>query len=99
MYTALCGIALLKVMSDFLILKGRNYIEITNSKIRVSQSFKNKGAEGLILDRRNWKSKTPEARRAWQVGGKEILCLERRKQRRGKAWDNKRMERWLKQNT
>lgn len=43
MYTALCGIALLKVMSDFLILKGRNYIEITNSKIRVSQSFKNKG--------------------------------------------------------
>lgn len=53
MYTALCGIALLKVMSDFLILKGRNYIEITNLKIRVSQSFKNKGAEGLILDRRN----------------------------------------------
>lgn len=54
MYTALCGIALLKVMSDFLILKGRNYIEIINSKIRVSQSFKNKGwGGGLILDRRN----------------------------------------------
>lgn len=47
MYTALCGIALLKVMSDFLILKGRNYIEITNSKIRVSQSFKNKGGRSV----------------------------------------------------